>query len=175
MRENCDESDDNNITTSFVEKPSPPPVNAASVTNVIKTKKNNARGSKRRKNRPNQEEKQENEFLKVKTQHLQKQETKADLLANLIKKKVENCKGAKRLKIMYETELRQVLFKCVMQPCQNDSGLLDAIHPEIVAPQQSKSVFTKNLEHGYYTTQPAITCSKLTIETLEQGVKYVQS
>ena len=23
--------------------------------------------------------------------------------------------------------------------------------------------------------QPAITCSKLTIETLEQGVKYVQS
>ena len=25
------------------------------------------------------------------------------------------------------------------------------------------------------TTQPAFTCSKLTIETLEQGVKYVQS
>ena len=24
-------------------------------------------------------------------------------------------------------------------------------------------------------TQPAITCSNLTIETLEQGVKYVQS
>ena len=24
-------------------------------------------------------------------------------------------------------------------------------------------------------TQPAITCSKLTIQTLEQGVKYVQS
>ena len=24
-------------------------------------------------------------------------------------------------------------------------------------------------------TQPAITCSKLTVETLEQGVKYVQS
>ena len=24
-------------------------------------------------------------------------------------------------------------------------------------------------------TQPVITCSKLTIETLEQGVKYVQS
>ena len=24
-------------------------------------------------------------------------------------------------------------------------------------------------------TQPAITCSKLTIETLEQGVEYVQS
>ena len=26
-----------------------------------------------------------------------------------------------------------------------------------------------------HITQPAITCSKLTIETLEQGVKYVQS
>ena len=26
-----------------------------------------------------------------------------------------------------------------------------------------------------YRTQLAITCSKLTIETLEQGVKYVQS
>ena len=28
---------------------------------------------------------------------------------------------------------------------------------------------------SYKLTQPAITCSKLTIETLEQGVKYVQS
>ena len=26
-----------------------------------------------------------------------------------------------------------------------------------------------------YTPQPAFTCSKLTLETLEQGVKYVQS
>ena len=26
-----------------------------------------------------------------------------------------------------------------------------------------------------YTTQPAFTCSKLTLKTLEQGVKYVQS
>ena len=25
------------------------------------------------------------------------------------------------------------------------------------------------------STQPTITCSKLTIETIEQGVKYVQS
>ena len=32
---------------------------------------------------------------------------------------------------------------------------------------------TMNLIH--YKAQPAITCSKLTIETLEQGVKYVQS
>ena len=27
----------------------------------------------------------------------------------------------------------------------------------------------------YTGSQPAFTCSKLTIETLEQGVKYVQS
>ena len=27
----------------------------------------------------------------------------------------------------------------------------------------------------HYLTQPAITCSKLTIETVGQGVKYVQS
>ena len=27
----------------------------------------------------------------------------------------------------------------------------------------------------YVASQPAITCSKLTIEALEQGVKYVQS
>ena len=29
--------------------------------------------------------------------------------------------------------------------------------------------------HGWVASQLAITCSKLTIETLEQGVKYVQS
>ena len=34
----------------------------------------------------------------------------------------------------------------------------------------STYTFTKS-----QVTQPAITCSKLTIETLEQGVKYVQS
>ena len=28
---------------------------------------------------------------------------------------------------------------------------------------------------GVATSQPAFTCSKLTIETLEKGVKYVQS
>ena len=32
-----------------------------------------------------------------------------------------------------------------------------------------------NKNQGNVITQPAITCSKLTIETLEQGVKYVQS
>ena len=33
----------------------------------------------------------------------------------------------------------------------------------------------KNHEESNELTQPAITCSKLTIETLEQGVKYAQS
>ena len=33
----------------------------------------------------------------------------------------------------------------------------------------------KFINYTSRTTQPAITCSKLTIETLEQGVKYVQS
>ena len=33
--------------------------------------------------------------------------------------------------------------------------------------------FYKELRH--IMTQPAFTCSKLTIEILEQGVKYVQS
>ena len=38
------------------------------------------------------------------------------------------------------------------------------------------SFIKKNVEHQKNkSTQPAITCSKLTIETLEQGVKYVQS
>ena len=40
-----------------------------------------------------------------------------------------------------------------------------------------------NLEHPmrirecgkHNDTQPAVTCSKLTVETLEQGVKYIQS
>ena len=41
----------------------------------------------------------------------------------------------------------------------------------IVSGQKLISLFF--MIHGH--TQPAFTCSKLTIETLEQGVKYVQS
>ena len=33
----------------------------------------------------------------------------------------------------------------------------------------------KNTSTAEDPTQPTFTCSKLTIETLEQGVKYVQS
>ena len=32
-----------------------------------------------------------------------------------------------------------------------------------------------NIDEGRSTTLPVITCSTLTIETLEQGVKHVQS
>ena len=35
-----------------------------------------------------------------------------------------------------------------------------------------KELYNYNVQ--IIATQPAITCSKLTIETLEQGVKYVQ-
>ena len=36
-------------------------------------------------------------------------------------------------------------------------------------------LFCKNSERFLAFTQPAFTCSKLAIETLEQGVKYIQS
>ena len=36
-------------------------------------------------------------------------------------------------------------------------------------------VFLKNLQKSHISSQSALTCTKLTIETLEQGVKYVQS
>ena len=49
--------------------------------------------------------------------------------------------------------------------------LTEIIHPS--------SILWPAVNHLFYqhkaTTQPAITCSKLTIETLEQGVKYAQS
>ena len=39
-----------------------------------------------------------------------------------------------------------------------------------------KNILSKEFSKlSIYLTQPAIACSKLTIETLEQGVKYVQS
>ena len=37
------------------------------------------------------------------------------------------------------------------------------------------SVFDAPSTFFFFGSQPAIACSKLTIETLEQGVKYVQS
>ena len=39
--------------------------------------------------------------------------------------------------------------------------------------EKLNNIYTEKLFQP--TAQPAITCSKLTIEALEQGVKYVQS
>ena len=36
-------------------------------------------------------------------------------------------------------------------------------------------VIWKDIRLSRYLPEPAITCSKLTIETLEKGIKYVQS
>ena len=38
-----------------------------------------------------------------------------------------------------------------------------------------REIFIDKLQIYLVTTQPAFTCSKLTIETLEQGVKCVQN
>ena len=40
---------------------------------------------------------------------------------------------------------------------------------------QNQRLHDFSRKYSECTTQPAFTCSKLTIETLEQGVKYVQS
>ena len=40
---------------------------------------------------------------------------------------------------------------------------------------KKRIIISHVLSCEFHDTQPAITCSKLTIETLEQGVKYVQS
>ena len=42
-------------------------------------------------------------------------------------------------------------------------------------PQMIKLSLKIKIKKKSKLSQPAITCSKLTIETLEQGVKYVQS
>ena len=42
-------------------------------------------------------------------------------------------------------------------------------------PKVAFSLSLKAFENLIESTQPAFTCSKLTTETLEQGVKYVQS
>ena len=48
--------------------------------------------------------------------------------------------------------------------------LLDSFHREA-----THKIHINLQKDALATTQPAITCSKLTIETQEQGVKYVQS
>ena len=54
--------------------------------------------------------------------------------------------------------------------CPNSQLLKDVHYP----PQKKKKT-TENSSQLQSQSQLTITCSKLTIETLEQGVKYVQS
>ena len=39
-----------------------------------------------------------------------------------------------------------------MQICQNENYLWDVTHLKIVTPQQSTPGFTRNLEHGHYSS-----------------------
>ena len=52
---------------------------------------------------------------------------------------------------------------------------LSLLQVSIRVPKISKEIFTASMQDITNVTQPAFTCSKLTVETLEQGVKYVQS
>ena len=51
------------------------------------------------------------------------------------------------------------------------------MHMRVKEDSQKMSMFNKLIMHcdEFKTPQSAFTCSKLTIETLEQGVKYFQS
>ena len=58
----------------------------------------------------------------------------------------------------------------------NFTNIFSRTNPESV-PSTAQNFFCAViiLSFGLKISQPAFTCSKLTIETLEQGVKYVQS
>ena len=45
----------------------------------------------------------------------------------------------------------------------------------LVNPNENSDFFCSSRTSIFIFSQPAFNCSKLTIETLEQGVKYVQS
>ena len=61
----------------------------------------------------------------------------------------------------------------------NDKDLADIMNNNFIAATKNLGITVSNLIHILevleYVTQPAFTCSKLTTETLEEGVKYVQS
>ena len=78
-------------------------------TSLSKGTKITPRGNIKRKEMSLKEEEQDIKFLKIATQKLQKEESEGDLLANLIKTKVE--KLPRQLRIMFETELHQILLK----------------------------------------------------------------
>ena len=61
----------------------------------------------------------------------------------------------------------------------NDKDLADIMNNNFIDATKNLGITVSNLIHILealeYVTQPAFTCSKLTTETLEEGVKYVQS
>ena len=59
-----------------------------------------------------------------------------------------------------------------MKVTRDICGMLEFVLHLLVSPLMfSNKIFVVNAD----TAQPAFICSKLTIETLEEGVKYVQS
>ena len=69
---------------------------------------------------------------------------------------------------LHPTCLQTVTAKIILTP--------KFLKTTLLCPRMLESLvtFLEALQSGENTSQPAFTCSKLTIETLEQGVKYVQ-
>ena len=74
------------------------------------------------------------------------------------------------------TTIYNALFESNMKYVCQIWGQTRNQHVSDIVKLKKKAVIIINFSDKYAsTTQPAITCSKLTIKTLEQGVKYVQS
>ena len=77
---------------------------------------------------------------------------------------------------LYDRNLRHERFKYFPVFCNQCCRVLERI--EVNGNIDMKWV-KNNTKFGYplfpYPIQPVFTCSKLTIETLEQGVKYIQN
>ena len=105
---------------------------------------------------------------------------------------VERSSGLKPEKMEFENSLntsRNILHS-IIDRYKNHPSILK-IKSEVSSKSCSDSDFSRNIlvtsdevekiltfklkKSSCYRSQPAFTCSKLTIETLEQGVKYVQS
>ena len=65
---------------------------------------------------------------------------------------------------------RMVPYLC----CKKISAIVIKVCKRVLSSLSSIDI-VRDLKRSHEFSQPAITCSKLTIETLELGVKYVQS
>ena len=65
---------------------------------------------------------------------------------------------------------RMVPYLC----CKKISATVIKVFKRVLSSLSSIDI-VRDLKRSHEFSQPAITCSKLTIETLELGVKYVQS